>query len=145
MRTSAPFLLPAEGGATRTVKVDPGDKTAFTAGIVAACLGGPTAIVGLVVTLIGAAGHYDQTVNGVTTTHTVGPSTLPTGLVVLGIGAVATIVGVIATVNNASTTVTPVAARTAEAAVQPQHFLDAERETLRVPAVATSTLLELHF
>jgi hypothetical protein len=145
MRTSAPFLLAPEGGSSRTVKVDPGDKTAFTAGIVGACLGGPVAIVGLVVTLIGAAGHYDQTVNGVTTTHTVGPSTLPTGLALLGVGVVATVVSVIVVVSNSSTTVTSLPARAAEGPVLPQHFLDAERETPRLPDVATSSIVEVHF
>ena len=145
MRSSAPFLLAPEGGSSRSIKVDPGDKTAFTAGIVGACLGGPVAIVGLVVTLIGAAGHYDQTVNGVTTTHTVGPSTLPTGLALLGVGVVATAVSIIVVVSNSSTSVTSLPAHVADGPLPTQHFLDAERETPRLPDVASSSIVEVHF
>jgi len=145
MKASAPFVLSADGGGARTVHVDPGDKGAFTMGIVGVCAGGPIALLGLWLTAVGAAGHITSTQDGVTTTQPVSPSVLPAGLVVLGVGVVITIVGGVVALNNASTTVTQAPARAAEGPLPPLRFLDADRESPRRPDVATSTLVNVSF
>src|ERR1700722_11812890 len=141
IKASAPFVLSADGGGARTVHVDPSDKGAFTMGIVGVCAGGPSALLGLRLTPIGAPGHTTQTQDGVTTTQPVSPSVLPAGLVVLGVGVVITIVGGVVALNNASTTVTQAPAHAAKGPVPPPRFLDADRESPRLPDVATSTLV----
>ena len=144
MRASAPFALRPSGG-TATVHVDPGNKSAFTLGIVGVCVGGPISFVGLIVTAVGAAGHVTQTVNGVTTTQPVSPSTLPVGLGILGVGLAAVVAGGIVALDNASTGITQPAAHAAQAQAPSTNAMDATREAPRLPDVATSPLVQLTF
>lgn len=145
VKSSPPFVLKADAGGTATVHVDPGDKSAFSFGVAGLGVGAVAAVVGLVVTNVGAQGHNTTTTNGVTTTQPVDPATLPAGIVTLSIGALMAIIGGIVAVENSSTTVTQVSPRTAQAALPPLHFVDAPREGLRLPDVATSTLVDLRF
>jgi hypothetical protein len=145
LRASSPFVLKAAPGGTATVHVDPGSKSSFTLGIVGVCVGGPISLVGLMVTAIGASGHITQTVNGVTTTQPVSPSTLPVGLGILGVGVAVVVAGGIVALDNASTSVTQSAARAAQAPAPPPRFIDARLDAPRLPDVATSTIVDLRF
>jgi hypothetical protein len=142
MKASPTFFLKASPGGTANVHVDPGNKSLFTLGIVGVCIGGPISLIGLIVTEVGAVGHYTSTDDGVTTTHTVSPSTLPTGLGILGVGLALAAAGMIVTLENASTGVTQPAAQVAQA--RPR-FFDAAMEAPRLPDVATSTILDVRF
>jgi hypothetical protein len=144
MKASPGFYLKASPGGTANVHVDPGNKSLFTLGIVGICIGGPISLVGLIVTEVGAIGHYTQTDDGVTTTHTVGPSTLPTGLGILGVGLALAAAGTIVTLENATTSVTQPAAQAAQAPARPR-FFEAAVDAPRLPDVATSTIVDVRF
>ena len=145
VKSSAPFLVRGDGTGATTVHVDPAVKSSFMTGIVIAGVGGLATITGLVVTLIGARGSYDQTVNGQTTTHYVGPEVLPIGIGILGAGAAAGLVGTLIAVENASTKVNEGAPRQEPASSRPAPPVGRVVDPVRLPDVATATLVDIRF
>ncbi len=146
VKASRVFTLQASPGTATSVRVDPGSRSALTLGVVSVCVGGPVALVGLIVAAVGAKGSYEETRNGVTTTQQVGPATLPVGLGILGVGVAAVVAGGIVAVDNASTTVTPSGGAPSAATAAPlPAWPPVASAGPRLPEVPTTTLVDVRF